>query len=364
MPSKKKQAPIRVGVVGLGRAGLNMHVPEMNRTGRKSKFDIVACADPLKAHRERFVEHAPCEAHSAIEDLIADDRVELVDIASRSPEHVEHAILALKAGKHVFLEKPIACDLKTAKKLIPAAKKARGKLLIRHNRRFEPAFNHIKEIMAEGLLGEVFEIQLNRHSYQRRDDWQTLMKCGGGQLLNWGPHLVDHGLRLLESPLKDLWSDLKKVAAVGDAEDHLMILMRGKNDRVVKIEISGGVALPQPVYVVFGTKGSLVSDEKTITMKYLDPKKKLKPRKAKTSSAGIGVGFGGPENLPWVEKTVKVSPKARCNTDSIWDHVYETIRNGKAFPIRLSEAMEVMEVIDQVKQGTNFNKPAKPSPKR
>ena len=149
-----------------------------------------------------------------------------------------------------------------------AAKEAKGNLYIRHNRRFEPTFQHIREIIASGILGNVHEIKLHRQHYSRRDDWQTLKRFGGGMLLNWGPHIVDHALLLLESPPKELFSDLRCVAAVGDAEDHIHLLLRGENGRVVDMQISGGSAIEEATYLVFGDRGALTSDEKTISLKY------------------------------------------------------------------------------------------------
>ena len=107
----------------------------------------------------------------------------------------------------------------------------------------------MQEIIRSGILGDVYEIRLARHGYQRRDDWQTIKEFGGGQLLNWGPHIVDHALRFLESPVATQFSDLKFIAAVGDAEDHLKIVLKGENGRFVDMEISGGVALGAPTIV-------------------------------------------------------------------------------------------------------------------
>lgn len=112
-----------------------------------------------------------------------------------------------------MVEKPLACRLEDALELQKVSDANPGRVFVRHNRRFEPAFEHIREIIKSGKLGNIFEIKLCRHSFQWRADWQTILDCGGGQLLNWGPHLVDHALQFLESPVKELWSDLKLVAA-------------------------------------------------------------------------------------------------------------------------------------------------------
>ena len=237
---------IRVGVWGLGRAGNGMHFSELAMY--PDQFEVVAGCDIDIERREAAMKKKHgIHVYDNSADFLKDQEVELVTIATRSPDHVKHAIEAAEAGKYVMVEKPIACTLADALELKKASEKFPGKIFIRHNRRFEPAFVHIREIIKSGKLGEIFEIKLCRHNFQWRADWQTLLDFGGGQLLNWGPHIVDHALQFLESPVREIWSDLKLVAAKGDAEDHLKIILKGENGRVVDLEISGGVSLPEPV---------------------------------------------------------------------------------------------------------------------
>lgn len=352
--------PVGLGILGVGRAGHGMHCGELE--GAKllgSHFEIVAACDTHKPWRERMGERfSEAKIYTKIEDLLSDEAVELVSIATRSCDHYEHARAALKAGKHVFLEKPICMSYAEAKRLAAYAEKTKGKLYVRHNRRFDPDFLHICEIIASGILGDVFHIKLARPSYSRRDDWQTIIKYGGGQLLNWGPHVIDHALQFLGAPAKpvaSMWSDLKRIAAAGDAEDHVKIAFKGASGLIVDAEISGGAAIGLPTFLVWGTKGALSCSGKTITLKYLDPKKKLKPRKA---DPGVpGAGFGSKDELPWKEETCEVAPKRTFN---IWELLYQSIRNRKAFPIKIDEALEVMRVISAAKKGTPFEpKPAR-----
>ena len=342
-----KANPIRIGLIGLGRAGWAMHCAELE--GKQDKFRFVAACDPIAERRERMAARYGCRTYERAEDLIRDPEVEMVSVASRSCDHLAHAMLALKAGKIVFQEKPIAANYAQAKRLIAQGKKLKGRLFVRHNRRNETAFLHIREIMASGILGDVFEVKLARTGFARRDDWQTLRSPAGGQLNNWGPHIVDHALRMLDAPLAGLWSDLKRVAAVGDAEDQLKIILRGTNGRVVDMEISGGAAIRAPEYLIWGTRGALKCDGDTITVRYLDPKVKLPKRKADPGTPEQH--FGTPENLPWIEKTFQAAPKHAWN---IWDELHAAIRHGKRFPITLDEALEVMRVIGLAKKGTPF----------
>ncbi len=352
MAVKKSGAKkIRVGVWGLGRAGWCMHC--CNELDRFSdEFEVVAGCDVEKDRLETFAKRYPkAETYLDGKAFLADKNIELVSVAVRSTQHVDYAIRALEAGKIVFLEKPVALTVKGVEKLEKTAKKYPGKLFCRHNRRFESCFNHVLEIMHSGILGEVYEIKLCRHSYQFRDDWQAIVDCGGGQLNNWGPHLIDHALRLLESPVESVWSDLKNIAGRGDAEDHLKVVLRGENRRVVDVEISGGIALPSPVYAVYGTRGTLISeDEQDIKLKYLDPKWKIPATPAHRETPPMSGGFSGSAQPKWVRKTIMVEPSNGWDLGIIYHYLYLTIREKKPFPVLLEEAFDVVRVTECVKR--------------
>lgn len=347
--------PIKVGLVGIGRAGYGMHRGEVART--EGRFEFVALCDTDASRSAEFIakEGKECKVYTDYDEMLKDPEVELVSVAVRSPEHTPFAIKALEAGKYVFLEKPIAISMEQALELKAASEKYPGKLFLRHNRRFEPCYNHIKEIIASGILGNIYQIRLRRHGYQRRSDWQTIIECGGGMLNNWGPHIVDHALRLLESPVKNIWSKLRRVAAVGDAEDHLTVIFEGENNRIIDIEISGGVAISEPVYMVYGDRGTLVSqDESELKLKYINPEQKLMDIKAEKESPPLTASFGNPEKLEWVEETIKTAPSNNEDTWKIWLHLYDTIRNGVTFPITIDEGVEVVKYTDMVKSNSEF----------
>lgn len=340
---------IRIGLVGIGRAGWGMHCSELESW--KDEFEIVAACDVLESRREKMKERYNCRVYEDIKALIADPEVELVDIATRSCDHFKHALMAMKGEKNVFLEKPITSTYEEALILQEASENMKkGKLYIRHNRRFDPDFVHVREIINSGILGDVFSIKLRRNGYSRRDDWQTIKEFGGGQLLNWGPHIIDHSLRYLDGPVKELFSNLKLVAAAGDAEDHIKIVMVGQNGRVVDMEISGGSAIDTPPYQVYGTKGGLTLKGNTINLKYLDPKIEIGKRVVNPGTPGEVIG-GSPDNLKWIEESL---PVMEGNNNVIWHELYKAMRLGSTYPIHIDEAIEVMKVISETKRGTEF----------
>ncbi len=141
--------------------------------------------------------------------------------------------------------------------------------------------------------------------------------------------MVDHALQLLESPVARMWSDLKRIAAVGDAEDHVKIVLQGENGRLVDLEISGGAAIEEPEFLVWAARSP-------------DAPRSSSPC-ATSSGGGLGrreadpgttrAAFGTPEELPWIERTF---PAARpvAEHDFHLDLLYATSA-GQPFPITL-----------------------------
>jgi hypothetical protein len=118
------------------------------------------------------------------------------------------------------------------------------------------------------------------------------------------------------------------------------------------MEISGGVAKRIPEYAVYGTKGTLILENNTISMRYLDPEAELKEIKADPSTPGSGAAFGNEEKLVWKEDTVELSKEDK--TDVIWDYFFDAYRLGKPYPITSHQALEVVRALENAKIGTEF----------
>ncbi|MBR4960881.1 MAG: Gfo/Idh/MocA family oxidoreductase [Clostridia bacterium] len=341
--------PIKIGVVGLGRIGMSVHLNCLK--ARPDKYQVVAACDLIPERCEKYASVFGCRTYTDIADLIADPEVEVVDIATRSCDHYAHSKMALLAGKSVLVEKPFCRTYEEACELNRLGSQPSGpRIFVRHNRRFEEGFIKVNEIIDSGILGEVYEIRLTRNGYQRRNDWQTIKEFGGGQLLNWGPHIVDHALQFCGGKYESMFADIKRVAAVGDAEDHIKLVFKGVNHRVVDMEISGGVALSTPEYLIYGTRGSLIGDGRTLKWKYLDPDVPLAKIEADPSTPGGG-SFGNDEVLTWKEDSYTLGGD---KTDVVWDYFYDAYRNHKPYPITADQAAEVVRVLENAKIGTEF----------
>ena len=344
--------PIKFGVCGLGRIGF---VHCLHFSQEKDMYKLVAGCDCEIGRVKKLKEEYRCAGYDDFEDFLRNPEMELAIIATRSLDHAANAVKALQTGKYVLLEKPIAVTKNDLKMLKKADRQYPGKLFFLHNHRFEPAFQQIKSIISEGLLGNIQSVKICRHHpFRRRRDWQTLLNCGGGQLSCWGPHIIDQALQFIGAPVKDLWSNLKRIITLGDADDHVKIIMVGENGIVVDLEISDAVALPGAYCTVYGNRGSLIcADEKNIRLKYIDPEYKLPDFSPNSGLPPSGRGLGENENFHWIERYVKIEPDT-----NMWEqveidiarHLYRAIRENAQFPITNNEAFEVVHITDLIKK--------------
>ena len=345
--------PIKIGMLGLGRAGNGMHRPELAPRGEK--FQIYAVCDELPERCDVFAEQFGSKKYLTYEEMLADPEVELIDIATRSCDHYKHAKMALEAGKDVFLEKPFCTNAEDAQKLIDLGSNPAGPhLYLRHNRRLEAGFEKVNEIIDSGVLGEVFTVKMTRNGFGRRNDWQTISEFGGGQLLNWGPHIIDHSLRFCGGSYKIMYSNIQHCVAAGDCEDFVKIVFTGENGRIVDMEIGGATAVETNQYLIYGTKDALWSegdDDLTLHIRYLDPDYPLEPIEANPNTPGADGSFGNTETLHFKEESFHV-PDSQI--DRIWDSLYASVRENKPYPVPLSQALQVMQVIDEVKKHSVF----------
>jgi predicted dehydrogenase len=196
---------------------------------------------------------------------------------------------------------------------------------------------------------------MRRGKFNRRDDWQAVKRCAGGVVLAEGPAFLDQAMLLLRTPPVKIWADLKRVAAVGDAEDYLHLLLTNQSGLTVDIKISGGRVSHEPLFRVSGSKGefTLFDGAETGHLKYLNPEMKLPRRRASVRTPPLG-SFGTPEELDWIEEDVSSEPKAKCGMDLIWLHVFNAIRENINYPISLESAVEVMRILSIIKKESSF----------
>ena len=345
---------IKVGIVGLGRAGIGMHSSEVAEY--PDRFAIAAACDHAKERLENLPDRFKgAKLYTDYGEMLKDDNVELISIATRHPEHVPMALQALEAGKYVNIDKPYALNNREMAMLAEADKKYPGKLFLRHNRRFEAPFQKAMKLIATGVLGEINTVKLYRSvGYCRRNDWMTMTEFGGGLFTNWGPHIIDQALQYLDSPVVDLWANIRSVISIGDGDDHIKLLLKAANGRVADIEISGAHTLPGRELEVQGSRGTLIYPvDGRIKMRYVDPEIEFKPLKPHPENPPMKYG-NFDETLTFIEQFVEIPP---VPMSEIWKHIYDAIVNNVPYPITSENGIAVTDIMEKAFRRSNF-KPA------
>ncbi|MBV9470911.1 MAG: Gfo/Idh/MocA family oxidoreductase [Abitibacteriaceae bacterium] len=261
--------PIRVGIVGLGRSGWSIH--QQTLKDLKDRYEIVAVADVLAARLEEAQDAHGYRTYSDLAQLVSDDEVELVVVATPNRFHASHALQALEAGKHVVCEKPFGFTVADVDAMIAASQKHGVVLQPFQQRRYEPDMRKVKEICESGLLGDITFIGIAWHGFKRRWDWQTSRAFGGGELYNNGPHLIDHALDLFGAAEPQVaWCELRRSLNSGDAEDEVRIILSGDNAPTVQVELTATTAFPQERWHVCGTSGGLRGDGDKLVWRWVD----------------------------------------------------------------------------------------------
>lgn len=183
-------SPLRLGVVGLGRA-FTLMLPTFQQDPR---IELVAACDTRAAARAQFVSDFHAPVFDSIEGLAAGPRVEAIYIASPHQHHAEHVRIAAAHGKHVLLEKPMATTLAECDAMIGHCHAAGVQLIIGHCHSFDAPILRAAELIASGELGRVRMIQaLNYTDWmlrpRRPEELDTAQ--GGGVTFSQAAHQVD-----------------------------------------------------------------------------------------------------------------------------------------------------------------------------
>lgn len=334
---------LNVGVVGLGRIARG-HLSEMAALPDRFKIAAGADHDPerLNALCPKELENAA--KYASLDEMLAHPDLDMVTIAVRHPEHVPMAIKIMEAGKIAVVEKPTATSVAEFDRMLACAEKHPHKLFLRHNRRFEPAFLKVRELISSGIIGEVQYIKLYRSvGYCRRNDWMTMPEFYGGLLSNWGPHLIDQALQLLGSPVKDLWADIRRVISIGEGDDHFKIILKGRNGRLADIEVSGANALPGREMEIIGSRGTIIYENGKLSARYVEPGIKFKKLKPHPENPPLKYG-NFDEQLYFVNSEFEL-PK--ISQTVLWKYLYDEAVNGIPSPLKLEEGREVVRITEE-----------------
>lgn len=276
---------IGVGLIGYGLAGEAFHAPLIAATpGFRLAAVMTSRADQVaRAHPDATV-------HGDAAALIADPAVELVVIASPTGTHAELAEQALRAGKPVVVDKPLAASARDAEALIALAAAEGLFLSVFHNRRWDDDFLALADLVKNDTLGEIALVtsRFDRFRPQVQDRWREKPGPGAGIWWDLGSHLLDQALQLFGPP-QSLYADLALQRPGAEVVDAFQVTLAYPHLRVNLAASSLMTSAPR--FSVQGVKGSFVShgmDGQEAVMRALPPTPREPPQRTATLSLWSG----------------------------------------------------------------------------
>ncbi|MGI8476947.1 MAG: Gfo/Idh/MocA family protein [Thermomicrobiales bacterium] len=208
---------LRVGVIGCGMIAQRVHLPIL--TGLPD-VEVTALAEPDPQRRAEAAALAPTAAtYADYSDLLAAADVDAVVVCLPSALHASAAIAALAAGKHLYLEKPLATDLDEGRGVLEAWRRAGTVGMIgfnyRFNRLYEELRGHVQSAGTDGV-GEVVAVRSVFSTATSPQDWRQTRQAGGGALLDLASHHVDLVRFLLDREVHRVFAALQSRRGEGD----------------------------------------------------------------------------------------------------------------------------------------------------
>lgn len=356
MSAEYHRPPIKLALMGLGRSLFFEHYPVFRE--HPSLFKVVAACDLVKERRDKIeADYPDCKMFRQFRDMLDEPDIDLVVISTASTDHVEHAMASLERGFWTLVEAPLALTPDETLILRGAAQKAKNRLLVIQRGFFAPDFVLTRSMMGDPRLGDIYQIKIRQEDYVRRDDWQTVKRLGGGAAYYAMTDLILQALKLLPSPPVQMWSELKRVASLGDAEDFAHVCLKTRSHVSAEIEFNGGV-LPDnraPSFELRAERGvfRVNQGESTGELVVIDPEFKFSRRRSSVRTPDLADMH---EDIPVVRIPVSMPRGIASGTSEMWKSIYETVRTAAPFPLTIEDSMEAVKFAHLMKKTSPFGK--------
>ncbi len=251
-----------VAVVGYGGMGgwHTRHILNSDVTYLCGIYDIKPARNELAESREIHV-------YSSLEELLADEAVSFIVIATPNEVHAEIAIKAMRAGKHVITEKPVVLSSEELEAVIAVSKETGMLFTVHQNRRWDVDYLMMREAYRSGKLGDVFTCESRvQGSRGIPGDWRGKPEHGGGMIYDWGVHLIDQMLLIFEDKKIKGIRCLCEHITNDQVDDGFKLDIIFEDNCVGHVEVGTSHFMSLPRWYMAGTNGTaIVHDWKDYT---------------------------------------------------------------------------------------------------
>ena len=301
----------------------------------------------IKEERREYAASRGIPVYGSLEELLADETVDLVLIATPNDVHKSIAVKALEAGKNVVSEKPVTLSSGDLEEMIKAAKRTGGFLTVHQNRRWDEDFLTVKKVMEEGKLGEIFRLESRVHGSRGiPGDWRQEKEHGGGMVLDWGVHLLDQALLLFPGvKLETVYATLTNVTNQL-VDDGFTADLGFANGVHMLVEVGTSNFLSLPRWYVLGSDGTAMirdwgQDIQIVRALGTDEKDVTPVRTA----AGLTKTMA-----PRRDDSIhtETEPEVKSDIREFYQNVMAVLEGREESRIKLEEVMRVMRLMEAI----------------
>lgn len=331
-----------VVIVGYGGMG-SYHAKLIKDNGRLK----VAGTYDIDGQRAAASEKDGYPAYASYEAVLRDPAVETILIATPNDVHKDLAVQAFAAGKHVICEKPVTMSVEDFKEMTAAAERADRVLMVHQNRRWDEDFLIIKQMYEQKTVGDLFRIESRVHGANGiPGDWRHLEAYGGGMLLDWGVHLLDQLVFMVDSKITSVTGRLSYI--LGDeVDDGFEAVLQFENGLSALVEVGTTNFIPLPRWYVKGTEGTGVIEDWSMTGRIVTRNREAEHVEPKPIQAGVGLTktMAPPSESATL---TGVLPEPFRQPSSFYDN-YVSVLEGTAEPlVKNDQVLRVLNLIEAV----------------
>lgn len=340
-----QNTPINVGLASYGMSGRVFHAPLL---AANPQFKLSKVLERSSENSKTL--YPEVEVVKDYNALLQDDSIELIVINTPNALHFEMGRQALRAGKHVVLEKPFTVTAQEAYDLITLAKEQNLTLTVFQNRRWDGDFRTLQQVVNQQLLGKLvyYEAHYDRfRNYVEANTWKEETGPGSGLLYNLGSHMIDQILVLFGKP-QAITAHIGTQRPGGKIDDYYDITLHYPRVTAA-IKSSYLVRETGPRYILHGTEGSFLKHG-------IDPQEEA----LKAGQLPGGPTWGQESKTDWGLLNTQINGLHFTGAietlpgtyPAFYDNVYEAIREGKELQVKPEEAALGIRLIELARQSS------------
>jgi len=337
--------PLNVGLIGFGLAGQVFHAPLIHANPDLRLSHIV-----LRQGNASEKKYPQAKIVRSADELFADRSVDLVVVATPNTTHLELAAKALRAGKHIVVDKPFTVSSAHADELIALSRKAGRVLSVFQNRRWDGDFLTVAQVLAEKRLDRLVECESRFDRYRpalKPGSWREKDLPGSGVLFDLGSHLIDQAVVLFGRP-QGIFADLRVQRDCAVAIDSFELRLEYPG---LKVTLKAGslVCEPSPRFVLYGTGGSYLKFG-------LDPQEEA--LKQGNSPAQLHGGEEPEQNWGTITRLNGQLVRTKYPTlagrySAYYENLYRAIAGREELAVKPEQSREVIRLIELAEQSAH-----------